>query len=166
MSGLARDAAAFKSALSRQDYSSWHSNPSPASSQPTASSSSGGAGAAGAAAGIAEPKKKRPKNSMAHHPRCILLHILSSSPDVVYSQPADTGTGVNLNTQLVYAVNYLKVCYNDLLYMQVIIIKHSFVVSRQSDALAGPRHRYFNTTRYRYISSREIQSTRPCRTQP
>jgi transcription initiation factor TFIIE subunit beta len=27
----------------------------------------------------------------------------------VYSQPADTGTGVNVNTQLVYAVNHLKV---------------------------------------------------------
>jgi transcription initiation factor TFIIE subunit beta len=161
MSGLARDAAAFKSALSRQDYSSWHSNPSPGSSQPTASSSSGGGGAAAAAGsgGTAEPKKKRPKNSMAQHPCCILLPILNSSPDVVYSQPADTGTGVNLNTQLVYAVNYLKVCYNDLLYIQVTIIKHSFVVSRQSDALAGPRHRYFNTTRYRCISSREIQST-------
>ena len=30
--------------------------------------------------------------------------------DIVYSQPADTGTGNNINTQLVYAVNYLKVC--------------------------------------------------------
>jgi transcription initiation factor TFIIE subunit beta len=29
--------------------------------------------------------------------------------DIVYSQPADTGTGNNINTQLVYAVNYLKV---------------------------------------------------------
>jgi hypothetical protein len=28
---------------------------------------------------------------------------------IVYSQPADTGTGVNVNTQLVYAVNHLKV---------------------------------------------------------
>jgi hypothetical protein len=27
----------------------------------------------------------------------------------VYSQPADTGTGNNVNTQLVYAVNHLKV---------------------------------------------------------
>lgn len=31
--------------------------------------------------------------------------------DVVYSQPADTGTGVNINTQLVYAVDHLKVCH-------------------------------------------------------
>lgn len=29
MSGLARDAAAFKSSLQRQDYTSWHSNPKP-----------------------------------------------------------------------------------------------------------------------------------------
>ena len=29
--------------------------------------------------------------------------------DVVYSQPADTGTGNNVNTQLVYAVAHLKV---------------------------------------------------------
>jgi transcription initiation factor TFIIE subunit beta len=27
---------------------------------------------------------------------------------VVYSQPADTGTGIDVNTQLVYAVNHLK----------------------------------------------------------
>jgi transcription initiation factor TFIIE subunit beta len=27
---------------------------------------------------------------------------------VVYSQPADTGTGINVNTQLLYAVNQLK----------------------------------------------------------
>ena len=27
----------------------------------------------------------------------------------MYSQPADTGTGNNVNTQLVYAVNHLKV---------------------------------------------------------
>ncbi|KZV72420.1 transcription initiation factor IIE subunit beta [Peniophora sp. CONT] len=35
-------------------------------------------------------KKKRPK------------------PNEVYSQPADTGTGQNINTQLVYAIEYLK----------------------------------------------------------
>ncbi|TFY58285.1 hypothetical protein EVJ58_g6516 [Rhodofomes roseus] len=35
-------------------------------------------------------KKKRPKSN------------------VVYSQPADTGTGTNVNTQLVYLVNHLK----------------------------------------------------------
>ena len=29
--------------------------------------------------------------------------------DIVYSQPADTGTGIHVNTQLVYAVEHLKV---------------------------------------------------------
>ena len=32
--------------------------------------------------------------------------------DIVYSQPADTGTGIHVNTQLVYAVEHLKVSYN------------------------------------------------------
>ena len=41
------------------------------------------------------------------------MHLsLSPSPsfclDIVYSQPADTGTGQNVNTQLVYLVNHLK----------------------------------------------------------
>ncbi|KAI0776796.1 transcription initiation factor IIE subunit beta [Trametes elegans] len=78
MAGLARDAAAFKSALHRQDYTSWHSQPPPP--QPAAPP------------GEAESskKKKRPKSN------------------VVYSQPADTGTGTNINTQLVYLVNHLK----------------------------------------------------------
>ena len=55
MSGLARDAAAFKSALHRQDYSSWHSQPPPLQPQqaappPTSDSDS-------------SKKKKRPKSS-------------------------------------------------------------------------------------------------------
>ena len=33
---------------------------------------------------------------------------LMALADIVYSQPADTGTGQNINTQLVYAVNHLK----------------------------------------------------------
>lgn len=55
MSGLARDAAAFKSALHKQDYTSWHSQPPPPQlAQSTAAS-----------AGDGEPpkKKKRPKSS-------------------------------------------------------------------------------------------------------
>jgi transcription initiation factor TFIIE subunit beta len=79
MSGLAKDAAAFKSVLSRQDYTSWHSQPPPTGT-PVAGTSSAGSSS----------KKKRPKSN------------------VVYSQPADTGTGTNINTQLVYAVNHLK----------------------------------------------------------
>ncbi|KAH9834390.1 uncharacterized protein C8Q71DRAFT_768497 [Rhodofomes roseus] len=83
MAALARDAAAFKSALHRQDYSSWHAQPEPAPPAP----------AAPPPVESSEPphkKKKRPKSN------------------VVYSQPADTGTGTNVNTQLVYLVNHLK----------------------------------------------------------
>ena len=82
MSGLARDAAAFKSSLKRQDFTSWHSNPSPAAQQPASDDSN-----------VIDltKKKKKPK------------------ANVVYSQPADTGTGININTQLVYAVDHLKV---------------------------------------------------------
>ncbi|CAL1698105.1 unnamed protein product [Somion occarium] len=79
---LARDAAAFKNALHRQDYSSWHSQPPPLQAQDAAAASS------------SKSKKKRPKSN------------------VVYSQPADTGTGTNVNTQLLYAVNYLKTSGN------------------------------------------------------
>ncbi|SJL08200.1 uncharacterized protein ARMOST_11563 [Armillaria ostoyae] len=75
MSKLAKDTAAFKSTLKRQDYTSWHSQPPPLDAQPPAQPS---------------PKKKRPKSN------------------IVYSQPADTGTGIHVNTQLVYAVNHLK----------------------------------------------------------
>ncbi|KAF9075992.1 transcription initiation factor IIE subunit beta [Rhodocollybia butyracea] len=86
MSKLAQDAAAFKSVLQRQDYTSWHSQPAPAvpvdkSPEPESSSPS-------------TTKKKRPKSN------------------IVYSQPADTGTGTNVNTQLVYAVNHLKSTHN------------------------------------------------------
>lgn len=41
--------------------------------------------------------------------QCILRSSHSFQLDIVYSQPADTGTGTNVNTQLVYAVNHLKV---------------------------------------------------------
>ena len=57
MSALARDAAAFKSALHRQDYTSWHSQPPPLreagdAGEPGPSTSSAGG-----------KKKKRPKTS-------------------------------------------------------------------------------------------------------
>jgi hypothetical protein len=53
MSGLARDAAAFKSVLSRQDYTSWHSQPP----------QSGAADSTTLVAGSSSSKKKRPKTS-------------------------------------------------------------------------------------------------------
>ncbi|KAG6812241.1 hypothetical protein H0H92_003781 [Tricholoma furcatifolium] len=98
MSKLAKDAAAFKSVLKRQDYTSWHSQPpalseasTPAESQTPAESSS-------------TPKKKKPKTN------------------IVYSQPADTGTGVNINTQLVYAVNHLKGTHNPMRLQDIAIV--------------------------------------------
>lgn len=60
MSTLAKDAASFKSALARQDYSSWHSNPGPP--QPA-----GDAG--GEEPGEKEKKKKKKtKNSACNFP--------------------------------------------------------------------------------------------------
>lgn len=44
-----------------------------------------------------------PNSSCCGTNECLLLL------DIVYSQPADTGTGNNVNTQLVYAVSYMKV---------------------------------------------------------
>lgn len=57
MSSLARDAAAFKSSLHRQDFTSWHSNPGPpvAADAPAPSASGSGSGEL--------PKKKKPKTS-------------------------------------------------------------------------------------------------------
>ncbi|PPQ85747.1 hypothetical protein CVT25_003065 [Psilocybe cyanescens] len=87
MSKLAKEAASFKSTLQRQDYTSWHSQPKPSTPSSSAGpSSSTGAGLATAGdSPNAGSKKKRPKTN------------------IVYSQPADTGTGNNINTQLVYA---------------------------------------------------------------
>ena len=84
MSALARDAAAFKTSLQRQDFTSWHSNPAPPTQAATSDDSN-----------VIDltKKKKKPK------------------ANVVYSQPADTGTGSNINTQLVYAVDHLKVSH-------------------------------------------------------
>ncbi|KAH7907383.1 hypothetical protein BJ138DRAFT_1160306 [Hygrophoropsis aurantiaca] len=76
MSSLGKDADAFKRALHRQDYTSWHSQPAPLETSPTNPEPS--------------TKRKRPKTN------------------IVYSQPADTGTGSNVNTQLVYAIDHLK----------------------------------------------------------
>ncbi|KAI0717710.1 transcription initiation factor IIE subunit beta [Cerioporus squamosus] len=102
MSGLARDAAAFKSALHRQDYASWHS-------QPPLPTQSQQAGSSAVAAGDGDPskKKKRPKSN------------------IVYSQPADTGTGTNVNTQLVYLVSHLKATGNPMRLQDLAIITNT-----------------------------------------
>jgi len=100
MSTLAKDAAAFKSALARQDYASWHSNPAPP--QP--------AGDIPVEESGEKKKKKKAKHSARHFLPCQMKGLNVRVLDVVYSQPADTGTGNNVNTQLVYAVAHLKVC--------------------------------------------------------
>ncbi|KAJ7589192.1 transcription initiation factor IIE subunit beta [Mycena floridula] len=96
MSQLLKDQAAFKSVLARQDYTSWHSQPAPA--QPVSSSSQ--------AQEQDEPPKKKPRQKS----------------NVVYSQPADTGTGTNVNTQLVYAVNHLKSTHNPVRLQDIAIV--------------------------------------------
>lgn len=58
MSTLAKDAAAFKSALARQDYTSWHSNPGPP--QPPGDAAGEGSGE--------KKKKKKLKNSACRFP--------------------------------------------------------------------------------------------------
>lgn len=58
MSTLAKDAAAFKSALARQDYTSWHSNPAP----PHVSGDIGGEESG------EKKKKKKSKNSTCRLP--------------------------------------------------------------------------------------------------
>ena len=57
MSKLAKDSAAFKSVLHRQDYTSWHSQPPPIDAKPTESP---------APSDTLQPstKKKRPRASM------------------------------------------------------------------------------------------------------
>jgi len=73
--------------LQRPDYTSWVSNPAPAVPVEASSSKTNG-GAKDPASG--KSKKKKVKTN------------------IVYSQPADTGTGTNVNTQLLYAVSHLK----------------------------------------------------------
>ncbi|TFK71558.1 transcription initiation factor IIE subunit beta, partial [Pluteus cervinus] len=99
MSKLAKDAATFKSSMQRQDYTSWHSQP-PAPETKRASPDT----TAGSPSG---PKKKRPKTN------------------VVYSQPADTGTGTNVNTQLLYAVNHLKSTQNPMRLQDIAIVTNT-----------------------------------------
>ncbi|KAI1790595.1 transcription initiation factor IIE subunit beta [Ganoderma leucocontextum] len=94
MASLARDAAAFQTALKRQDYA-WRAQPTP----PQQADSSALDG---------DPKKKkRPKSN------------------VVYSQPAETGTGTNVNTQLVYLVNHLKATGNPMRLQDLAIITNT-----------------------------------------
>ncbi|KAH8112097.1 transcription initiation factor IIE subunit beta [Phellopilus nigrolimitatus] len=113
MSALARDAAAFKSSLQRQDFTSWHSNPSlkNKSELPTTAP----APAASSSSTPADPtkQKKRPKQN------------------IVYSQPADTGTGSDINTQIVYAVDHLKHNGNPMRLQDLAIVTNTPLDSNQ-----------------------------------
>jgi transcription initiation factor TFIIE subunit beta len=67
MSKLVADAAAFKAAMHRQNYTSWHSNPAP--STPTESNTGTTTATAEDASSDPSPgKKKRPKASAYYHP--------------------------------------------------------------------------------------------------
>ncbi|KAF7975261.1 hypothetical protein HWV62_10136 [Athelia sp. TMB] len=114
MSGLAKDAAAFKSVLSRQDYTSWHSQPPPPGTTANAVAAAAGPPPDNAAAGSSSSssKKKRPKASTS-------AHVLLSE------WPADTGTGSNINTQLLYAVKHLKSTPNPMRLQDIAIVTNT-----------------------------------------
>ena len=55
--------------------------------------------------------KETAQNESIGAARSFQLLFTDVLSDVVYSQPADTGTGQDINTQIVYAVDHLKVRY-------------------------------------------------------
>ncbi|KAG0707182.1 hypothetical protein DFH29DRAFT_1066413 [Suillus ampliporus] len=102
---LGKDADAFKRVLHRQDYTSWHSQPVPLNtSTPAPAPAPVTAAASTSDATPSTTKKKRPKTN------------------IVYSQPADTGTGTNVNTQLVYAIDHLKSTHNPMRIQDIAIV--------------------------------------------
>ncbi|KAG1731432.1 hypothetical protein EDB19DRAFT_1722381 [Suillus lakei] len=108
---LGKDADAFKRVLHRQDYTSWHSQPVPLNSSPStpAPAPAPTIAAASTSESTSTPstKKKRPKTN------------------IVYSQPADTGTGTNVNTQLVYAIDHLKSTHNPMRLQDIAIVTNT-----------------------------------------
>ncbi|THH07578.1 hypothetical protein EW145_g3288 [Phellinidium pouzarii] len=52
-------------------------------------------------------------------------------PDIVYSQPADTGTGLDINTQIVYAVDHLKHNGNPMRLQDLAIVTNTPLDSNQ-----------------------------------
>lgn len=110
---LGKDADAFKRVLHRQDYSSWHSQPAPLNSSSSAAGASVStpvpAPTTASSESMSTPssKKKRPKTN------------------IVYSQPADTGTGTNVNTQLVYAIDHLKSTHNPMRLQDIAIVTNT-----------------------------------------
>lgn len=68
--------------------------------------------------------------------------------DVVYSQPADTGTGNNVNTQLVYAVAHLKVRMCPLVGGATCLNHKNWIEHPESNATRGYRNRYEYSSDY------------------
>ncbi|KAM6490606.1 hypothetical protein JOM56_013949 [Amanita muscaria] len=119
MSSLAKDAAAFKATLQRQDTTSWHSKPLPSAPSDAPSPTDDSA--------APSSKKKRPKSN------------------IVYSQPADTGTGTHVNTQLVYAVNHLKSTHNPMRLQDLAIVTNTPL---DSDAVLLDRFKNHDRVQY------------------
>ncbi|TFK29186.1 transcription initiation factor IIE subunit beta [Coprinopsis marcescibilis] len=108
MSKLEQETSDFKAVLKRQNFKSWHSQPRGTPVAAVASTSTPAAPPPEVKEESTSPnKKKRPKTN------------------IVYSQPVDTGTGMNVNTQLVYAVNHLKSTQNPMRLQDIAIITNT-----------------------------------------
>ncbi|KIK39812.1 hypothetical protein CY34DRAFT_807818 [Suillus luteus UH-Slu-Lm8-n1] len=108
---LGQERDAFKR-LHRPNYASWHSQPTPLNSTSSAAATPAPVPApitASTSESTSTPsaKKKRPKTN------------------IVYSQPADTGTGTNVNTQLVYAIDHLKSTHNPMRLQDIAIVTNT-----------------------------------------
>jgi hypothetical protein len=66
---------------------------------------------------------------------------------IVYSQPADTGSGQNTMTQLVYAVNHLKVGLST---VKDELLLNVTLESWEPNAIAGARYNYRYTAHDRF----------------
>jgi transcription initiation factor TFIIE subunit beta len=77
--------------------------------------------------------------------------------DIVYSQPADTGTGTHVNTQLVYAVSHLKVNPTTETFLRLSNVNP--LVNTQPYAVARHCNRHQYTPRHQLPPSRKIQSS-------
>lgn len=108
---LGQERDSFKR-LHRPNYASWHSQPTPLNSTSSAAATPAPVPApttASTSESTSTPsaKKKRPKTN------------------IVYSQPADTGTGTNVNTQLVYAIDHLKSTHNPMRLQDIAIVTNT-----------------------------------------
>lgn len=108
---LGQERDSFKR-IHRPNYASWHSQPTPLNSTSSAAATPAPVPApttASTSESTSTPsaKKKRPKTN------------------IVYSQPADTGTGTNVNTQLVYAIDHLKSTHNPMRLQDIAIVTNT-----------------------------------------